>query len=119
MTEKEKQKMVVYSNEIKALILTVRGKQVLLDSDVARLYGYETKAINQAASRNIKRFPPEFRFRLTPGEADEILKSQIVTSRLTDTVDHGGRRKLPYVFAEQGIGMLSGILKNDTAVQVV
>jgi hypothetical protein len=122
------------AEDIKGLILTIRGKQVLLDSDVARLYGYETKKINQAASRNIKRFPIEFRFQLLNEEVDGLLKSQIVTSsslsgypnlrsqfatsNLTSSTMHGGRRKRPYVYTEQGIGMLSGLLRNDTAVQV-
>jgi len=136
---------------IKDLIFTIRGVQVMLDSDVAMLYGYETKAINLAAKRNIDRFPPEFRFQLTVGElrdcsrfqnetlngdeeADEILKSQFATSNSTSNLrfqsetsslnndaqmeKRGGRRYLPYVYTEQGIGMLSGILKNDTAIQV-
>lgn len=115
---------------IKGLILTVRGKQVLLDSDVARLYGYETKYINRAATRNKERFPEEFRFQLTREEFDEVLglennsqieavndganlKFQNGTSSL-----HGGRRSFPYVYSEQGIAMLSGLLKNSTAVQV-
>jgi hypothetical protein len=110
-----------HAGDIKDLILTIRGEQVLLDSDVAMLYGYETKAINQAASRNKKRFPPEFRFQLTNEEVEEILRSQIVTSKSTikrETEKHGGRRYRPWAFTEMGIGMLSGILKNDTAVQV-
>jgi hypothetical protein len=107
---------------------------VLLDSDVAMLYGYETRAINQTASRNKGRFPENFRFQLTKEETDCIenrglpsdtsgfsevstanLMSQTVTS---SSKNYGGRRKLPYVYAEEGIAMLSGLLKNDTAVQV-
>jgi hypothetical protein len=110
-----------HTEDIKDLILTIRGEQVLLDSDVAMLYGYETRSINQAASRNKKRFPPEFRFQLTDEEVEEILTSQFVMSKSTiqsEADKRGGRRHRPYVFTEMGIGMLSGILKNDTAVQV-
>lgn len=108
------------NEEIKNLIYTIRGKQVMLDSDVAMLYHYETKKVNQAVKRNIDRFPDRFCFRLTKSEFD-VLRSQIVTSKMeTDnkTENRGGRRELPYVFTEQGIAMLSGILKSDIAVQV-
>lgn len=109
------------SNEnIKNLIYTVREKQVMLDSDVARLYHYETKNINQTVKRNIDRFPERFCFRLTKSEFD-VLRSQIVTSK-TEIYDNserrGGRRDLPYAFTEQGIAMISGLLKNEIAVQV-
>lgn len=103
-------------DNIKNLIYTIRGKQVMLDSDVARLYHYETKKINQSVKRNTERFPENFCFQLTEEEI-ENLRSQFVTSSL-DKENHGGRRYLPYVFTEQGIAMLSGLLKNDIAVQV-
>jgi hypothetical protein len=106
--------------DVADLIFTVRGKQVLLDSDVARLYGYETKAVNQTVRRNSVRFPERFRFQLTQSEMAEImnLRSQIVTSSFAATDDYGGRRYLPYVFTEQGIAMLSGLLKSKIAVDV-
>lgn len=106
------------SNEdIKNLIYTIRGKQVMLDSDVAMLYHYETKKINQAVKRNIDRFPEKFCFQLTEDEFSN-LRSQIVT--LNRKVNNGSvvRKYLPYAFTEQGIAMLSGILKNDIAVKV-
>ncbi|MDR1775852.1 MAG: ORF6N domain-containing protein [Actinomycetes bacterium] len=117
---------------IKELIRIIRGKQVLLDSDVARLYGYEVRRINETAQRNNKRFPPEFRFRLTGDEYDALLRSQIVTpgNDQTDEIvlrsqnatlksGRGHHRKyLPYAYTEQGIGMLSGLLKNEIAVHV-
>lgn len=106
------------SNEdIKNLIYTIRGKQVILDSDVAMLYHYETKKINQAVKRNIDRFPEKFCFQLTEDEFSN-LRSQIVT--LNRKVNNGSvvRKYLPYAFTEQGIAMLSGILKNDIAVKV-
>ena len=102
---------------IKNLIYTIRGKQVMLDSDVAMLYQYETKKVNQAVKRNIDRFPERFCFKLTKEEL-ENLKSQNVTSSLANENVYGGRRFLPYVFTEQGIAMLSGILKSEVAIQV-
>ncbi|MCL2859916.1 MAG: ORF6N domain-containing protein [Oscillospiraceae bacterium] len=102
---------------IKNLIYTIRGKQVMLDMDVAVLYNYETKEINQTRKRNIRRFPKNFCFQLTNKEVSD-LKSQFVTSSLKTTDIYGGRRKLPYAYTEQGIAMLSGLLKNEIAVQV-
>ena len=92
---------------IKNLIYTVRGKQVMLDSDVAMLYKYTTKRINEAERRNIERFPENFCFKLTKREV-ENLRSQFATSSL-EKENYGGRRTLPYVFTEQGIAMLSYI----------
>ena len=103
-------------NNIKNLIYTIRGQQVMLDSDVAMLYHCETRIINQAVKRNIDRFPERFCFKLIESEV-ENLKSQFVISSLTKE-NYGGRRTLPYVFTEQGIAMLSGLLKNEIAIQV-
>lgn len=105
------------TEEIQNLIYTIRGKQVMIDSDVANLYHYETKRINEAVKRNIERFPEEFCFRLTLSEFRN-LKSQIATSSLEEQNEYGGRRKLPLVFTEQGIAMLAPLLKNKIAVQV-
>ena len=102
----------ISNEEIKNLIYTIRGKQVMLDSDVARLYHYETRRINETVKRNIERFPIEFCFQLTSQEY-EVLKSQIATSNI-----RGGKQKLPYVFTEKGIIMLSGLLKNEVAIEV-
>lgn len=104
-------------DNIKSLIYTIRGQQVMLDSDVAMLYHYETKNINKAMKRNKDRFPEDFCFQLTNEEV-ENLKFQNGTSSLKIENSYGGRRKLPYVYTEQGISMLSGILKNEIAVQV-
>ncbi|MBM6786821.1 ORF6N domain-containing protein [Collinsella tanakaei] len=100
------------SAEIRPLIHTLRDEQVILDSDLARLYGVETKVFNQAVKRNARRFPERFRFRLTEEEFDR-LRSQSVTSS-----GHGGRRYLPYAFTEQGVAMLSAVLRSDTAIEV-
>lgn len=104
------------TQNIKNLIYTIRGKQVMLDSDVATLYQYETKKINQTVKRNIQRFPEKFCFQLNENEV-ENLRSQFVTSSL-EKENYGGRRYLPYVFTEQGIAMLAGLLKNEIAVKV-
>ena len=114
---------------IKSLIYCIRGKQVMLDSDVAMLYHYETKKINQAVKRNINRFPEKFCFQLLRSQfvtlkeininaEEENNWSQIVTSSKSYNSKHRGKKYLPYVFTEQGIAMLSGLLKNDIAVQI-
>ena len=111
------EKMLDIGNyNIKTLIYTIRGKQVMLDKDVAMLYHYETKKINQTVKRNIDRFPEKFCFQLNENEV-ENLRSQFVTSSL-EKENYGGRRYLPYAFTEQGIAMLSGLLRNQIAVQV-
>ena len=104
------------TEKIKNLIYTIRGKQVMLDSDVAMLYQYTTKNINKAMKRNINRFPKDFCFQLTEKEV-ENLRFQFGTSSLNKE-KYGGRRYLPYVYTEQGISMLAGVLKNDIAIQV-
>ena len=103
-------------NEIKQKIYVIRGKQVMLDSDVAELYHYSTKRINETVNRNKLRFPENFCFKLTESEIDS-LRSQIAT--LKKKGSRGQHKKyLPYVFTEQGIAMLSGLLKNEIAIQV-
>ena len=103
------------SDNIRNLIYTIRGKQVMLDSDVAMLYQYTTKNINKAMKRNLDRFPEDFCFELTEREMSN-LRFENGTSNLEN--NYGGRRYLPYVYTEQGISMLAGILKNEIAVQV-
>ncbi|MBR4907756.1 MAG: ORF6N domain-containing protein [Acidaminococcaceae bacterium] len=105
------------ANDIKRRIFTIRGKQVMLDSDLADLYGYEVKNLNRQVKRNGKRFPEDFMFQLTRDEVDNLVKCQIVTSRTTRMFQgqSGGRRKLPYVFTEQGIYMLATVLKGELA----
>ena len=105
------------SDNIRNLIYTIRGRQVMLDSDVAMLYHYETKKINQTVKRNINRFPERFCFKLTEEEL-ETMWSQIVTTSKSEVNKYRSKKYLPYVFTEQGIAMLSGLLKNEIAVQV-
>ena len=104
-------------NNIKNLIYTIRGKQVMLDSDVANLYNYKTKSLNLAVKRNIERFPEEFCFKLSEEEFKN-LRFQFET--LNKKINNGNvtRKYLPYVFTEQGIAMLAGVLKSDIAVNV-
>ena len=92
-------------------IFLIRGQKVMLDSDLAELYGVTTSALNQAVKRNTDRFPPDFMFQMTDPEFSN-LKSQFVTS------SWGGRRKLPLVFTEQGVSMLSSVLHSERAIQV-
>ena len=103
----------INSMEIQNLIYSVRGKQVMLDSDLASLYQVETKNLNKAVKRNIERFPVSFCFQLTEEEVQN-LRFQSGTS----SVSYGGRRYLSYVFTEQGIAMASAILRSDIAVKV-
>lgn len=104
---------VVNMENIQNRIFTIRGVQVMLDSDLAEIYEVETKVLNQAVKRNIERFPEHFRFQITENELLDILRSQNVTSKL-----RGGRRYLPYAFTEQGVSMLSAVLRSKVAIQV-
>ena len=122
--------------QIESLIITVRGKQVILDRDLARLYGVKTKRLNQQVQRNIERFPEDFMFQLTKEEAessrsqfatlngdDTNLRSQNATSSENEilrsqnaTSSWGGQRYLPYAFTENGIAMLSSVLRSPMAI---
>ena len=129
----------VTQQEIENRIYTIRGTQVMLDSHLSELYGVETKQLNRACKRNIARFPEAFMFQLTDNEWDSLnlqirdtdplsveidLRSQIGTSKNlrfqigTSSLQHGGRRYLPFVFTEQGVAMLSAVLRSETAVKV-
>ena len=94
------------------LIFEIRGHRVMLDSDLAGLYGVETFRLNEAVKRNIERFPDDFMFRLTAAEWANL------TSQIAISSSHGGRRKLPYAFTEQGVAMLSSVLSSPRAVEV-
>lgn len=105
---------IVVESVIEEKIILLRGKKVMLDKDLAKLYGVETKALNQAVKRNLERFPSDFMFRMSKDEF-EIWKCQFGTSNSSFTM---GVRKRPYAFAEQGIAMLSSVLRSQRAVQV-
>jgi hypothetical protein len=111
MMEKEKLQLAITESLITSKIYIVRDKKVMLDRDLAELYEVETRALNQAVSRNLARFPEEFMFQLSPDEF-EILISQIVTS------SWGGTRKMPFAFTEYGVAMLSSVLRSKRAIQV-
>jgi hypothetical protein len=107
--------IVVAEDEITSKIVILRGHKVMLDVDLAELYGVETKALNQAVTRNVDRFPDDFRFQLTAEEFREYLRSQFVTSK---DEPRGGRRYLPYAFTEEGVAMLSSVLRSKRAIMV-
>ena len=117
---------------IQSKIYEIRGQRVMLDFDLAAMYGVETRVLNQAVRRNIERFPEDFMFQLTKGEWT-ILKSQIVISNSTDNLEdnvltsqfvilkegRGQHKKyMPYAFTEQGVAMLSSVLRSPLAIQV-
>ena len=100
------------AGNIEPLIKVIRGQQVMLDKDLAKLYGVEAKVLNQAVKRNVERFPNDFRFQLTK---EECLRSQIVTLN----EKQGQHLKyMPYAFTEQGVAMLSSVLRSKTAIEV-
>lgn len=122
----ENQISILEENSIRSKIHVIRGQQVMLDRDLAALYGVETKRLNEQVKRNIERFPEQFCFQLTRDELENLkiqnsVKSQFATSPdITNNLfsgQEGGTRKLPFVFTEQGIAMLSAVLKSETAIK--
>lgn len=103
----------IVESKIEQMIFIIRGHKVMLDSDLAELYGVKTKVLNQAARRNKERFPTDFMFQLNAQEYVN-LRSQFVTS----SFEHGGRRAFPVVFTENGVAMLSSVLKSKRAISV-
>jgi hypothetical protein len=103
---------IIPSEQIEGTIKVIRGHRVMLDVDLATLYGVETRALVQAVKRHTSRFPADFMFQLS-GDEFESLRSQIVTSK-----GRGGRRYAPYAFTELGVAMLSSVLNSDRAVEV-
>ena len=114
----EETKELITTDDIRSKVYIIRGQQVMLDKDLAEIYGYEVKKLNQQVKRNIERFPEDFMFRLSNSEIDSV-RSQIVTSRKKDFFagQEGGRRYLPYAFTEQGIYMLVTVLRGKLAEQ--
>jgi len=99
---------------IQQLILSIRGKKVMLDSDLAKLYGVSTKRLNEQVKRNRDRFPGDFMFQLNPAES-EVLRSQFATSK----TGRGGKRYLPFAFAEHGATMLAAVPNTPRAIEVI
>ena len=114
MTE-DKNLAIVDNREIQNMIYTIRGKQVMVDSDLAELYKVTTGNLNKAMKRNLSRFPEYFCFQLTELEYENLRFQNGISS---SNNNYGGRRYMPYVFTEQGIAMLSAVLKSDVAVEV-
>ena len=106
-------KALTSHNPLERYIYIIRGHKVMLDADLARIYGVETRILNQSVQRNLKRFPSDFLFKLTLKEVDS-LRSQIVISNK----GRGGRRYMPYALTEQGVAMLSSVLKSPRAIEV-
>ena len=106
-------KTLISAERVEKRILLIRGQKVMLDADLAKLYGVESRTLIQAVERNRERFPDDFMFQLSRIEFD-ALRSQTVISKK----GRGGRRYLPYVFTEQGVAMLSSVLRSKRAVQV-
>ncbi|MBI5085299.1 MAG: ORF6N domain-containing protein [Acidobacteria bacterium] len=111
---------MVPADTVERLILVLRDTKVLLDNDIASLYGVSTGTLNQAVKRNRERFPEDFMFRLTREEARAVagLRSQTVMSKAEEGREEGrgGRRFLPYAFTEQGVAMLSSVLRSERAI---
>ena len=105
--------VILDESSIKEMIYEIRGQKVMLDSDLARIYGYDTKTFNRQIKNNAERFPEEFRFQLREGEIPKVLRSQILTAKPLSSK----RRYFPYVFTEQGIYMLMTVLKGELAVK--
>ncbi|MBN2189359.1 MAG: ORF6N domain-containing protein [Chitinispirillaceae bacterium] len=103
---------IILPSEIKNIIYHIRGKAVMLDSDLAGLYQVPTGRLNEAVRRNIRRFPEDFMFQLTQDEFKNLMSQFAISS------SHGGRRKLPLAFSEQGVAMLSGVLNSEIAIEV-
>lgn len=119
-------KVVLAPTKLASLVHNLRNEKVLLDSDLAELYGVETRSLNQAVKRNPERFPEDFMFQLTDDELNSLM-SQIVISKSSNpnlkirserSRGRGGHRKLPYAFTEQGVAMLSSVLRSPRAVEV-
>lgn len=116
--------LIASVEQIESRIFVIRGQKVMLDADLAELYRVETKAFNQAVKRNLDRFPDDFMFQLSTEEFANLksqfvissLRSQFVTSNISP--GRGGRRHLPYAFTEQGVSMLSSVLRSTRAIQV-
>ncbi len=120
---------IIYNQqEIENLIFTFKGLSVMIDKDLAEMYRVETRILNQAVKRNIERFPEKFRFQLTEEEfanwksqivmSNEVPNKNLISQIVTSSEKHGGIRKMPYVFTEQGVAMLSAVLKSQTAVTI-
>ncbi|MBK7668393.1 MAG: ORF6N domain-containing protein [Sphingobacteriaceae bacterium] len=108
-----KHKLSITDEQIERSIYLIRGKKVMIDRDLARLYGVETRVLNQAVKRNVRRFPDDFMFKLTPSEFENWISQFVISNS-----EKMGMRKPPLVFTEQGVAMLSSVLNSETAIDV-
>lgn len=117
MAKKELQ-LLLADKKILNKIYVIRGQKVMLDEDLAEMYNVETRRLNEQVKRNLKRFPKDFMFMLNKKEFDNLMSQIATSSYLKADAAWGGRRKLPFVFTEQGVAMLSSVLNSDTAIDV-
>lgn len=115
---KKKAEIVIPQEVLMRKIYEIRGQKVMLDSDLAELYQVETRVLNQAVKRNLRRFPEDFMFELSQEEWANLISQFVTSSQPDGNVGWGGRRKLPLVFTEQGVAMLSSVLNSETAIDV-
>jgi hypothetical protein len=113
MVERRVTSVVATTDDIQDMVHVVRGQRVMLDFDLARLYGVPTSALNQAVRRNADRFPEDFAYHLTRQEVASLMSQNVISNP-----GRGGRRKLPWAFTEHGVAMLSSVLRSPTAVRV-
>ena len=120
-----KNEMVKFEESIRERIYSIRGYQVMLDSDLAELYGVEVRVLNQAVKRNQERFPDEFCFQLTISEVPELRSQIVISNKAINSLrsqiistKKGGRRFHPYLFTPEGVAMLSAVLRSETAVKM-
>lgn len=113
MASRRRRTALISGERVTHSILLLRGYKVLLDTDLAALYGVETRALLQAVKRNLERFPEDFMLQLTPEEWANLRSQTVISS-----AEHGGRRYPPYAFTEQGVAMLSSVLSSDRAIAV-
>ena len=117
MIENEIEVIELDSEKIESMIYYVRNQKVMLDFELAEIYGYETKRFNEQVKNNIDKFDDDFRFQLTKEEYDYLVRSKKSTSRIWTDGNKGGRTYLPYAFTEQGVYMLMTVLKGELAIK--
>ena len=117
MIENEIEVIELDSEKIESMIYYVRNQKVMLDFELAEIYGYETKSFNRQVKNNIDKFDVDFRFQLTKEEYDYLARSKNLTSRIWTDGNKGGRTYLPYAFTEQGVYMLMTVLKGELAIK--
>lgn len=116
--KKIKNQIIIPDERVISKIYLIRSEKVMIDFDLAELYGVETRRLNEQVKRNIERFPDDFMFQLTPDESQNLKSQNAISSSSETKKNWGGRRKLPYAFTEHGVLMLSSVLNSDLAIKV-